>query len=141
MMQFPHQKYPDRLWKCIVWQVLTLKLSQLILREPVLKLRLLGFPLEKFSKGVTTFQRFFRKRIPMEDVKFKATVSQGLKERLLQQCYSVLRQMKRQTIIRSGGDFMTWNLELQLGCVAPAEWFGVMNKIEINDLPPHPLVL
>ena len=141
MMQFPHQKYPDRLWKCIVWQVLTLKLSQLILREPVLKLRLLGFPLEKFSKGVTTFQRLFRKRIPMEDVKFKATVSQGLKERLLQQCHSVLRQMKRQTIIRSGGDFMTWNLELQLGFLAPAEWFGVMKKIEAKDLPPHPLVL
>ena len=136
-MQFPHQKYPDRLWICLVWQLLTLKLSQLILREPVLKLRLLGFPLGKLSKGVTTFERFFRKRIPMEDVKFKATVSQGLKERLLQQWLSVLRQ----TIIRSGGDFMTWNLELKLGCVAPAEWFGVMNKIEANNLLPHPLVL
>ena len=76
-----------------------------------------------------------------EDVKFKATVSQGFEDKLLQQWLSGLRQMKRQTIIRSGGDFMTWNLELQLGFLAPAEWFGVMKKIEAKDLPPHPLVL
>ena len=100
--------------------------------------------------GVTTWEilkssyyvwKIFSEKNPDEDVKFKATVSQGFEERLLQQWLSGLRQMKRQTIIRSGGYFMTWNLELQLGCVAPAEWFGVMNKIETNDLPPHPLVL
>ena len=84
--------------------------------------------------------KIFSEKNSDEDVKFKATVSQGFEERLLQQWLSVLRQMKRQTIIRSGGDFMTWNLELQLGCVAPAEWFGVMNKIGTNDLPSHPLV-
>ena len=59
---------------------MTLKLSQLIIPEPVLKLRLLAFPLGKFSKGVSTFERLFRKRIPVEDVKFKATVSQDFEE-------------------------------------------------------------
>ena len=71
------------------------------------------------------FERFYRKRILMEHVKFKATVSQGFEERSLQQWLSVLREMKRQTIIRSGRDFMTWNSELQLGCVALAERFVV----------------
>ena len=138
-MQFPHQKYPFRLWMCLVWQVLTMKLSQLILRSSEAKA--FGVPTWEILKRSYYVWKIFSEKNSDEDVTFKATVSQGFEERLLQQWLSVLRQMKRQTIIRSDGDFMTWNLELQLGCVAPADWFGVMNKIETNDLPPHPSVL
>ena len=99
-----------------------------------------GVPIWEILKRSYYVWKILSKKNSDEDVKFKATVSQGFEERSLQQWLSVLREMKRQTIIRSGRDFMTWNSELQLGCVAPAERFCVMNKIEANDLQPHPLV-